>query len=74
MKLIDDTGRLFGLINIIDFVVIVAALWFAGGIGWYAWKLHKAPKSADIKSAELDTLKSKLELYCKKHKKASICK
>ena len=70
MKLIDDTGRLFGLINIIDFVVIVAVLWFMGGIGWYAWKLHKAPKSA----YELDTLKSKLEFYCKEHKKASICK
>jgi len=84
MKIIDDKGRLFGLINIIDFAVIMIAAWIGSGFGWYVWKLHKAPKSTiqpviekelyDIKSAELEVLQAKLGFYCKKHKRAEICR
>ena len=34
MKIINEKGKLFGLINIVDFLVLLAALAVIGGLGW----------------------------------------
>jgi len=34
MKIINEKGKLFGLINVIDLLILLAVLLVAGGIGW----------------------------------------
>ena len=34
MKIINEKGKLFGLINIVDFLVLLAVLAVVGGLGW----------------------------------------
>ncbi|NLI13106.1 DUF4330 domain-containing protein [Pelotomaculum propionicicum] len=45
MKLIDDKGKLFGLINIIDLLVILAVLLVAGG-AYYKLKMQSGGQGA----------------------------
>ncbi len=45
MKLIDDKGKLFGLINIIDLLVILAVLLVAGG-AYYKLKMQNSGQGA----------------------------
>ncbi len=40
MKIINEKGKLFGLINVVDLLVLIAAVAIVGGIGW---KLFAAP-------------------------------
>lgn len=40
MKIINEKGKLFGLINVVDLLVLIAAIAIVGGIGW---KLFAAP-------------------------------
>lgn len=49
MKLINEKGKLFGLINVIDLLVLVALLLAAVGIGWKVMsgtQTAQAPKNA----------------------------
>ena len=49
MKLIDEKGKLFGLINLIDLLVLLAVLAAAVGIGWKVMsssQAAEAPKNA----------------------------
>lgn len=34
MKIINEKGRLFGIINIVDLLLVIAILAVAGGVGW----------------------------------------
>ena len=34
MKLISEKGKLFGIINIVDLLILLAVILVAGGIGW----------------------------------------
>ena len=44
MKFLDEKGRVFGVINIIDFFVLMVALIFVGILTW-GWKIQHAPKT-----------------------------
>lgn len=50
MKLINEKGKLFGLINIVDLFVLIAILAVLGGVGW---KLF-APKVAEVTSPQVE--------------------
>ena len=34
MKIINEKGKLFGIINVVDFLVLLAAIAVIGGLGW----------------------------------------
>lgn len=85
MKFIDEKGRLFGKWNIIDFLVVIFILCLTP-MGYYAWKLCKAPKTTigvieinweqkyNEESAKHNEEVQKIKTFCKEHKRASICR
>jgi hypothetical protein len=40
MKLINEKGKLFGIINVVDLLIILAAVLVAGGIGWKVFRFY----------------------------------
>lgn len=78
MRIIDKSGRLFGKINIIDFMIIAVLVSFAGGVISYGMKVRIAKtespptdykKLYEAKCGELETLKAKYEQVFKEHKR-----
>jgi len=55
MKLIDEKGKLFGLINIIDFLVLLAVLLVLGG-AVYKFKGPGRMESSDLKTVKVTVL------------------
>ena len=81
MRIIDDKGRLFGWINIIDFMVIMFVLMCVISMGYYGWKLFTASKKevtyeekpffiTQKEYNELKQIKSQVDNFLKNHPRA----
>lgn len=76
MKIIDEKGRLFKKINIIDFFVLLFIVGFILPSGYFGWKIYTrkppAPASAPAPAPEIRQyyeLKEKVYEFISEHKK-----
>ncbi len=53
MKIIDEKGKLFGIINVVDLLVLVAVLAALGGVGYKLFK-PELPDLKDVSSPNAD--------------------
>ena len=57
--MIDNEGRLFGKINILDFMIIALVLIFSIRTGYYFWRINSARMAINISNNEIEFLKEK---------------
>lgn len=70
---IDKNGRLFGKINLIDFLVILFAIYFIFGLIRFSWIYQTKPavnKVVDPKIQAYEELKGKVDIFLEEHKGA----
>ena len=63
MRIIDDKGRLFGLVNVLDLIIIIFVLFVAFGVVSHHMLIAKAPKSGSAKSTKGEELLLKVIYY-----------
>ena len=73
MKIFDEQGRLFGKINLIDFICLVFALWIVFALCAYSFisrKKSTVPSANEEEYKRLQKLDIHIKEFLKEHKAA----